>query len=196
MKTFISSLDEQFFRLHTRSCQLVQNTPNDKLYRQPREIVRAFPVNSCGEYILRSAGKVEQAFGGITTKLWDDPFEWTLPEALSTGELVLNYLSEVEATRRRGFALFKSDDELRREIPAPEKLKTIFSVLVETLALAENYQGRALAIFQIFSDKPSDFLRRRVRAARASTTSNRIRQSISARMWRSRAESQTASELH
>ena len=39
---------------------------------------------SCGEYILRSAAAVEQTFGGITTRLWDDPFEWTLPEALST----------------------------------------------------------------------------------------------------------------
>lgn len=153
MKTFISSLDEQFFSLHTRSCRLVQKIPNEKLYWQAREIKRDFPVNSCGEYILRSAGKVEQTFGGITTKLWDDPFEWTLPEALSTSELVLNYLLEVEATRRRGFSLFKSDDELRRETPAPEKLKTIFSLLVETLAQAENFQGRAVAVFKIFSDE-------------------------------------------
>jgi hypothetical protein len=153
MKTFISSLDEQFLRLHISSCLLVQKIPNEKLYWQPREIVRDFPAGSCGEYILRSAGKVEQTFGGITTKLWDDPFEWTLPEALSTGELVLNYLAEVEETRRRGFSLFKSDEELHREMPAPEKLKTIFSLLVETLTLAENFQGRAVAIFKIFSDE-------------------------------------------
>jgi hypothetical protein len=151
MKTFIDALDGQFFSLQRRSRELIQKIPNEKLYWQPREIRRDFPVNSCGEYVLRSAGRVEQTFGGITTKLWDDPFEWTLPEALSTGDLILNYLSEVEETRRRGFALFKFDDELRRELPAPEKLKTIFSLLVETLAVAENYQGRAEAIFRIFS---------------------------------------------
>ena len=151
MKTFFNSLDRQFQGLHDRSCQLIQSLPEEKLYWQPREIKRDFPVNSCGEYILRSAGKIEQTFGGITTKLWDDPFEWTLPEALSTNELVLKYLLEVEETRRRAFTLFKSDEDLRRELPAPEKLKTIFSLLLETLALAENYQGSALAIFKIVS---------------------------------------------
>lgn len=151
MKTVFNALDARFQALHARSCQLIQNIPVEKLYWQPREIERDFPVNSCGEYILRSAGKIEQTFGGITTKLWDDPFEWTLPEALSTNELILNYLSEVEETRRRGFALFKSDEELGREIPAPEKLKSIICLLLETLALAENYQGRAAAIFKIVS---------------------------------------------
>jgi hypothetical protein len=150
MKIFIDSLDRQFLNLHQRSRQIIQKTPHDKLYWQPREIVRDFPVNSCGEYILRSAGRIEQTFGGITTKLWDDPFEWTLPEALSSNELILNYLAEVEATRQRGFALFNSDDDLRRELPAPEKLQTIFALLLETLATAENYQGRAEAIFKIF----------------------------------------------
>lgn len=153
MKTFIDLLDAQFLNLHQRSCQLIQKTPHEKLYWQPREIPKDFPVNSVGEYVLRSAGRVEQTFGGLTTKLWDDPFEWTLPEALSTNDLILNYLSEVEETRRRGFALFHSDDDLLRELPAPEKLKTIFSLLVETLATAENYQGRAIAIFKIFSDE-------------------------------------------
>lgn len=152
MKTLIDILDQRFKLLDARSIDLVKKTPVEKLYWQPREIARDFPVNSCGEYILRSAGKVEQTFGGITTKLWDDPFEWTLPEALSTNELILNYLSEVEETRRRGFTFFKSDEDLKRELPAPEKLTPVFSLLLETLAAAENYQGRAIALFRIFSD--------------------------------------------
>ena len=108
---------------------------------------------SCGEYVLRSAGKVEQTFGGITTRLWDDPFEWTLPEELSTTDLVAKYLAEVEATRSKGFSLLKSDADLRKEMPAPEKLKTIFEILLETVARAEHFQGRAFSIFQMFSDE-------------------------------------------
>ena len=153
MKNFIDSLNERFLLLHSRSLSFVKKIPDDKLYLQPRGAKLSFPVNSCGEYILRSAGKVEQTFGGITTKLWDDPFEWTLPEALSTSKRVLDYLSEVEETRKNGFALFHSDDDLRREIPAPEKLKSIFSILIETLAVAEHFQGRAFAIFSVFSEE-------------------------------------------
>jgi|SRR6185369_4354213 hypothetical protein len=96
---------------------------------------------------------VEKTFGGITTRLWDDPFEWTLPEALSTTENVLGYLSEVEATRIAGFGFFKSDEDLSRRIPAPEVLRTLFDILLETLARAEHFQGRAFAVFQMLSDE-------------------------------------------
>lgn len=153
MKTFIESFDRQFSNLHAASCELIEKVPDEKLYFQPKESKSLFPLNSCGELILRSAGKVEQTFGGITTKLWDDPFEWTLPEALSTSDLVLNYLTEVEETRRKGFALFHADADLRRELPAPEKLKTIFTLLIETLAAAAHFQGRAFAVFQMFSEE-------------------------------------------
>ena len=87
------------------------------------------------------------------TRLWDDPFEWTLPEELSTNEKILEYFAEVEATRMKGFTFFTSDEDLRREIPAPEKLQTIFEILLETLARAEHFQGRAFAVFQMFSDE-------------------------------------------
>ena len=87
------------------------------------------------------------------TRLWDDPFEWTLPEKLSTRELISEYLREVEATRSNGFALLKSDEDLRREIPAPVKMMTIFEVLLDALARAEHFQGRAFAVFQMFSDE-------------------------------------------
>ena len=153
MKPFISLFDRQFSNLHLRSCELVGKIPDDKLYWQPRETDALFPVNSCGEYLLRSAGTVEQTFGGLTVKLWDDPFEWTLPEQLSSGSLILGYLAEVEATRQKGFALFQSDEDLRRELPAPEKLKTIFALLLETITRAEHFQGRAFAVFKMFSDE-------------------------------------------
>lgn len=153
MKSFIDEFDRRFAELHERSRVMIGKIPPEKLYWQPREIRKDFPFNSCGEYILRSAGKVEQTFGGLTVKLWDDPFEWTLPEALSTNDLILNYLSEVEETRLRGFALLQSDADLQKEILAPEKLITIFSLLLETIARAENFQGRAAAILKLFSDE-------------------------------------------
>ena len=151
MKIYLDAFDSHFRRIHRRSCELVEKIPLEKLYWQPRESGALFPVNSCGELILRSAAAIEQTFGGITTRLWDDPFEWTLPEALSTNELILNYLGEAEETRRKGFAFFSSDEDLRREIPAPERLTSIFRILLETTARAEHFQGRAFAVFQMFS---------------------------------------------
>ena len=123
------------------------------MYWQPRESSGAFPVYSCGEHILRSAAAVEQTFGGLTTNLWDDPFEWTLPETLSTPERVMEYLNEVETTRQRGFTLFKSDEDLLKEISAPSgELRLLCSLLLETLERAAHHQGRAFATFRLFSD--------------------------------------------
>jgi len=155
MKTLINTFDRQFARLDERSRKLVSKIPPEKLFWQPRQLAVSQPyaIFSCGEYVLRSAAKVEQTFGGITTKLWDDPFEWTLPEELSTNEKILEYLAEVEATRVKGFLFFSSDEDLLRMIPAPEKLESIFGILLDALARAEHFQGRAFAIFQLFSDE-------------------------------------------
>jgi DNA-binding IclR family transcriptional regulator len=148
----ISSLEGEFARLHERSVALVRAVPPDQLYWQP-EGAGGLLLASCGEHLLRSAASVEQTFGGITATLWDDPFEWTLPETLSTPRLVEEYLDEVEATRRRGFALVKSDAELVREIAVPAGgTKTLAALFVETLARAAHQQGRAFAVFRLFSD--------------------------------------------
>jgi len=152
-KMFVLSLDEQFARLHTRSRALLELTPAEHLYKQPRQATNALPVYSCGEHLLRSAATVEQTFGGITANLWDDPFEWTLPEALSTPARVAEYLYEVEATRRRGFALLTTDADLSKEIALPSgEMQTLCALLLETLRRAAHYQGRAFATFRLFSD--------------------------------------------
>lgn len=153
MTVFIESFNERFSEIYRRSAELINLTPDDKLFWKPRDLGQTMTMFSVGEYVLRSAGRVEQTFGGITTRLWDDPFEWTLPEKLATADLILEYLAEVEKTRMNGFALLKSDEDLRREIPAPVKMKTIFEVLLETVARAEHFQGRAFAVFQMFSDE-------------------------------------------
>ena len=153
MNIFIETFNQKFLTLHTRSCELIRKIPTEKLYWQPHEKEALFPINSCGEYILRSAAAVEQTFGGITVKLWDDPFEWTLPEQLSTNDLILEYLTEVETTRQRGFTFFQSDEDLKKLLPAPVKIVSLFELLLETLIKAENYQGRAIAVFRQISDE-------------------------------------------
>ena len=153
MGELIDSFARRFVSLNERSRALINKTPEEKLFWKPRELSQTMAMFSCGEYILRSAAMVEKTFGGITTRLWDDPFEWTLPEALSTPTDVLEYLAEVEETRNAGFAFFKSDEDLTRRIPSPEKLRSIFEILLETIAQAEHYQGRAFAVFQMFSDE-------------------------------------------
>lgn len=155
MNLLLSTLDAQFAALHTRSSALVGVVPAAKLYWQPRAPgAGAPPVYSCGEHILRSAACVEQAFGGVTANLWDDPFEWTLPETLATPALVAEYLAEVEATRRRGLALVETDADLLKEIAVPPgEMQTLFALLCETLARAAHHQGRAFATFRLFSDE-------------------------------------------
>ena len=150
----VPSLDEQFARLHERSVELVQAISADKLYTKPRHGSGPCPSLSCGEHILRSAGVVEQTFGGIMVNLWDDPFEWTLPESLPQPSDVISYLKEVESTRSRAFGLFKSDDELLREIATPPgNLRSLFSVITEALTRAAHHQGRAFATFCLVDGK-------------------------------------------
>jgi hypothetical protein len=157
MNKLIPILDAQFAALHAHSCALVRLVPAEFLYWQPPRVAErmgaASPVYSCGEHLLRSAASVEQTFGGVTANLWDDPFEWTLPETLSTPALVAEYLEEVEATRRRGLALVETDDDLRKEIAVPTgEMRALFALLNETLVRAAHHQGRAFATFQLFSN--------------------------------------------
>ena len=152
----VRSLDEQFRSLHGRSCALLGTVPADKLYWQPRAAASGFfPAYSCGEYILRSAAAVEQTFGGINSNLWDDPFEWTLPESLPTPAHVENYLNETEETRLRTFRLFSSDEDLLKTIATPAgEIRTLHDLVLETLVRASHQQGRAFAVFRLFSDAP------------------------------------------
>jgi hypothetical protein len=154
MRVLISALDEEFARLHERSRLLLEMIPAEKLYWQPRPASSMFPVYSCGEHILRSAAAVEQSFGGINANLWDDPFEWTLPETLKTPASIIEYLMEVEATRRAGFERFINDSDLVKEIAVPSgETRPLGALLFETLSRASHHQGRGFAVFRLFSDE-------------------------------------------
>lgn len=154
MRRLISCLYEEFASLHARSLALLKLVPAERLYWQPRGSSGPFPIYSCGEHILRSAGAVEQTFGGINANLWDDPFEWTLPEALKSPASVQEYLMEVEATRLEGFERLADDVDLAREIAVPSGgTKLLGALLFETLSRASHHQGRAYAVFRLFSDE-------------------------------------------
>ena len=152
LRELIKAFDSQFAVLHQRSCALIRNTPIELLYGRG-ELSRPGPAPSMGEQLLRSAAAVERTFGGITANLWDDPFEWTLPENLSTSERVLEYLEEVEATRQRAFTRFAIDEDLLKEVLVPSgNTRSLIALLTETLATAADYQGRAKATLSLVSD--------------------------------------------
>ncbi len=146
-RTVIDSFDEEFARLHARACRLINTTPDEVLYRDTNTTTGDATFPSVGECVLRSAGAVEQTFGGITSNLWDDPFEWTLPETLSTRALIVEYLTEVEQTRKHAFGCFVGDSDLLKKIATPSgEMHPLINLLQDTLVRAVGYQGRAIAI--------------------------------------------------
>jgi hypothetical protein len=142
-RDLVDHLDREFTRLIANLKQLAHSVTPELLYYRP-------PPVTIGENLLRSAAVVEQAFGGLTANLWDDPFEWTLPETLSTPELISDYLSEVDAVRQLAFTSIVSDRELTKYISGPSgQPQQLFALLVETLVKASDYHGRAVATLKI-----------------------------------------------
>jgi len=143
-RQLVDYLDEEFTRLISNLKQLVNSITPDLLYRRP-------PVVTIGDNLLRNAATLEQTFGGLTANLWDDPFEWTLPETLSTAELVTEYLSEVDAARQRAFGSIASDEALLRNISGPwDEPRSLFAVLLDSFVKASDYHGRAVATLKMF----------------------------------------------
>ena len=154
-RTVIESLDEHFAQLHARSRELIETTPAELLYRDLSGNANNASPQSVGLYVLRSAGTVEQTFGGITANLWDDPFEWTLPEVLSNPERVIEYLTEVEQTRKHAFGSFVGDADLLKKVASPsgDRLPLI-NLLLDTIVRAIGYQGRAIGMRASLSNNP------------------------------------------
>lgn len=101
------------------------------------------------EQLLRSAAVIERTFGGLTSNLWDDPFEWTLPETLSTPELVIKHLSEVDELRQRFFSSLDGDEALSKLVSVPSgEPCALGELLLDTLVKASDYRGRAQNSFQ------------------------------------------------
>lgn len=97
------------------------------------------------DLLLRSAAAVEQMCGGLTSNLWDDPFEWTLPETLSNVDRIIAYLSEVDLARQRAFNAIADDGDLVKYISVPSgESRLLISLLLETLVKASEFRGRAI----------------------------------------------------
>jgi hypothetical protein len=157
-REIVESLDREFARLHLNSCAIIENTPVAILYAvtapaglSSSESDAASPT-SVGESVLRCAAAIEQTFGGITANLWDDPFEWTLPEYLSTPEKVKDHLAEVEALRQRAFSSFADDACLLKHVAMPSgETQPLTDLLLETLRRAGAYQAQALVVLETLS---------------------------------------------
>ena len=125
-------------------------SPELLYYRLPNGS-NLLPAQSCGEQVLRSAAAVEQTFGGLTANLWDDPFEWTLPENLNTPAKLLEYLSEVEKTRQRAFKTFNEDEDLSKQIMTPAGAIKLKDFLLDTLERARHHLERAIAVLNLLT---------------------------------------------
>jgi hypothetical protein len=150
-RQIVESLDREFARLHLRSVALVETTSAGILYAVPAAS-GGRPSPSIGESVLRGAAAIEQTFGGITSNLWDDPFEWTLPEYLSTPAKLNEHLAEVEATRRQAFLSFTDDACLLKHVATPaDETRPLIGLLLKTLVRAADYQGQAIITLKILS---------------------------------------------
>jgi hypothetical protein len=135
----VNHLDQELAGVISSLRELVNSVPFELLYRHPPEV-------SIGENILRSAAVIEQCCGGLTANLWDDPFEWTLPETLSNANLIVEYLSEVDLARQRAFSSILDDSALSKYISVPSgEPRLLVCLLVETLVTASEFRVQALA---------------------------------------------------
>src|ERR1043166_855728 len=141
----VEDLNRQFAEIHKISCDFTAGLSAELLYTRPAQ---ASPNDTCGEQILRCSAVIEQSFGGLTANLWDDPFEWTLPETLNTPARVLEYLREVEELRNQGFLAFSDDSDLCKEIMTPANPTKILPFLLDTLKRARHHQHRAFKAFE------------------------------------------------
>ncbi len=153
-RAVVESLAREFALIDSRTRNLLQQIPGEMLYRPA-----ALPglTTSVGELILRSAGAVEQTCGGLNANLWDDPFEWTLPETLSTPALVNEYLNEVTQTRNQFFARLKDDGDLKKLIALPgDVTQPLINLLLETLLRAAGNLERATVILAVKNEGDSE----------------------------------------
>lgn len=146
-KTSLRGLDDEFAELLSALTAFVRALPDEMIYQAPID-----GDSTVGQTVVKSAAVLEQTFGGLTSNLWDDPFEWTLPETLASGALIIRYLDEVDVARRRAFAFLKEDSALTKVVSVPfDGQISVLDLLERTLLRAASYQNEAARILKNFS---------------------------------------------
>jgi len=138
MNSFITWFDQEFKMLEAEWRDSIAHLDAASFYSEDQQ-----QLSAAAEQILRSARIVEQVSGGITVNLWDDPFEWTLPETLRTKDKLIAYVDEVRSARDRAFQLFKADADLLKTVMAPSGPTQLMSLLLDALVRARLQQLQA-----------------------------------------------------
>lgn len=142
MRELAATLESEFEKLSNRWISILENA--EALSDEP--VGRGQDLrNAAVHEVVRSASKVEQAFGGINSQLWDDPFEWTLPEVMNSFERIREYLDEADRARGTGMLRIKDDSDLLKIIVTPWGSGSLGSLLVSTLTEAVRFASRAEA---------------------------------------------------
>ncbi len=129
--------------------EIVQHVEREfaRLIDSLKDLARSVPTELLYQNILRSAATIEQMCGGLTANLWDDPFEWTLPETRSSAERIIEYLSEVDQARQAVFKTISDDSVLTKYISVPSgEPRLLIALLLESLVKASDYRGRAVLL--------------------------------------------------
>jgi len=143
MNPFTNWFDHEFKRLEVDWRALIERLDPSTLYSETQQ-----QLSPAAEQILRSARIVEQVSGGITANLWDDPFEWTLPETLRTKDKLVGYVDEVRDARARAFQLIKADADLLKIVMAPSGPTQLMSLLLDALVRAAYHQLQATRLLK------------------------------------------------
>jgi hypothetical protein len=138
MNALITWFDQEFTLLESDWCVLIEQLDEAGLYSEKQQ-----QLCPAAEQILQSARIVEQVSGGITANLWDDPFEWTLPETLTTREKLISYFAEVSTARAHAFEFFADDTDLRKTVMAPRGPTQLISLLLDALVRARHHRLQA-----------------------------------------------------
>ena len=149
----VGVLSAEFERLHANLIDVLNVIPEERLYWKPFESAAFLRVYSCGELIVHIGATVEYTFNGITSNFWDDPFEWTLRENLSSRSLIAQYLAETAQVRRVALADMKDDDLIKRLRFPDGTNTTIGELLVRALTHACHHRGQVYAYVHLFSNE-------------------------------------------
>jgi uncharacterized damage-inducible protein DinB len=148
----VEVIGDELERIHQNLIEVLAIIPEDKLYWKPFESEKFIRIYSCGELISHIGGTVEYAFNGITSNLWEEPFEWITREVLPTRSHIAAYLDEVAKVRRMAFTDF-SDEDLPKRIYFPNAASTTLGeILVKTLSHASHHRGQVYAFVHLVTD--------------------------------------------